>query len=92
MTYLATAHLENRTPEREKIASAAKVMIDQAGLFVGQQAVQIHGGIGMSKELPIADYLSRLTVIAQQLGSTEFHFDRYESHSFHKKKGVAQAG
>ncbi|MFD2577656.1 acyl-CoA dehydrogenase [Novosphingobium colocasiae] len=89
MTYLATAHLENRTSERAKIASAAKVMIDQAGLFVGQQAVQIHGGMGMSKELPIADYLSRLNVIAQQLGSTDFHFGRYEASSFEKESSTA---
>jgi alkylation response protein AidB-like acyl-CoA dehydrogenase len=86
MTYLATAHLKNGSSGREKVVSAAKVAIDQAGLFVGQQAVQIHGGMGMSKELPIADCFSRLTVIAQQLGSTEYHFGRYEAHSFAKKE------
>lgn len=88
MTYLATAHLESRSAERAKIASAAKVAIDQAGIFVGQQAVQIHGGMGMSKELPVADCFSRLTVIAHQLGSTDYHMGRYEAHSFTKRDGA----
>lgn len=82
MTYLATVRLAEVPAERAKIVSAAKVACDQSARFVGQQAVQIHGAMGLSKELPIADYFSRLTVIAQQLGSTDYHLSRYEAASF----------
>jgi len=91
MTYLSAAHLADTPEKRAKITSAAKVIVDQSGRFIGQQAVQIHGGMGMSKELPIADYFSRLTVIAHQLGSTDFHLGRYEAHSFAKAEGVLAA-
>lgn len=84
MTYLSTIHLASAPDQRAKFTSAAKVVIDQSGLFIGQQAVQIHGGMGMSKELPIADYFSRMTVIAQQLGSADYHLRRYEAQSFAK--------
>ena len=82
MTYLLTARLSETPEQRAKFVSAAKVLIDQSARFVGESAVQIHGGMGMTKELPIADYFSRLVAIAHQLGSTEYHFRRYEAASF----------
>ena len=79
MTYMATSHLIHTPFERAKLVSAAKVLVDQSARFVGEAAVQIHGGMGMTKELPVADYFSRLVSISQQLGSTEYHLNRYEA-------------
>lgn len=81
-TIMAAASLSAPAESRAKSVSAAKVLIDQASRFVGEAAVQIHGGMGMSKELPVADYFTRLVAIAHQLGSTEYHFQRYEAASF----------
>lgn len=82
MTYMLTARLSDAPERRAKFASAAKVLVDQCARVVGESAVQIHGGMGMTRELPIADYFSRLVAISHQLGSTEFHFRRYEAASF----------
>ncbi|MBB5410331.1 pimeloyl-CoA dehydrogenase small subunit [Paraburkholderia sp. HC6.4b] len=59
--------------ERDRSMSAAKVQIGRSGRFVGQQGVQLHGGIGMTEECKIGHYLRRLSVIDIQFGSTEHH-------------------
>jgi pimeloyl-CoA dehydrogenase small subunit len=61
------------TQERERSMSAAKVQIGRSGRFVGQQGVQLHGGIGMTEECKVGHYLRRLSVIDIQFGSTEHH-------------------
>ena len=56
--------------------SAAKVVIDQACRFVGQQAVQLHGGMGgmgVTDELDVSHYFKRLMAIELQFGSTDQH-------------------
>lgn len=63
--------------ERAKACSAAKTQIGRAGRFVGQQAVQIHGGMGMTDELAIGHYFKRLTMIDAQAGSADWHVRRY---------------
>lgn len=63
--------------ERDRTISAAKATINETGRFVGQNAVQLHGGMGMTEELPIGRYFKRLTVIETQLGSTSAHVRRY---------------
>lgn len=78
MTYVASMRLDAPADERALSISAAKVAIDQAGRFIGQAAVHLHGGMGITKELPVADYFARMTSITQELGSTEFHLQRYE--------------
>ena len=62
MTYMATLKLTTAA-ERAKAVSAAKVQIGKAGKFVGQNAVQIHGGMGMTDELAIGHYFKRATMI-----------------------------
>jgi alkylation response protein AidB-like acyl-CoA dehydrogenase len=57
-------------------ASAAKVKVAEAARLVGQQAIQLHGGMGMTDELAVGHYAKRLMVIAQQLGSPDQHLDR----------------
>lgn len=76
-TYMATLKLDAPAPERMKAVSAAKVQVSQACRFIGQNAVQIHGGIGMTDELALSHYFKRATVIEGQFGSADHHLDRY---------------
>jgi pimeloyl-CoA dehydrogenase small subunit len=62
--------------ERTKAVSAAKVQIGKSLKFVGQQAIQLHGGIGMTMEAKIGHYFKRLTMIENTLGDTDYHLRR----------------
>ena len=57
--------------------SAAKVIIGQACSFVGQQAVQLHGGMGVTDELDVSHYFKRLMAIELQCGSTDHHLQAF---------------
>lgn len=61
----------------KRSASALKVMVSKASRFVGEEAVQIHGGIGTSDELRVGHYFKRLLCIEALLGSMDYHLDRY---------------
>jgi alkylation response protein AidB-like acyl-CoA dehydrogenase len=63
ITYMVTLKLERGSCRARKAASAAKVQIGKAGRFIGQQAVQLHGGMGMTDELAVGHYFKRLTMI-----------------------------
>ncbi len=63
--------------ERRRTVSAAKARIGQALKFVGQQAVQLHGGMGVTNELPAAHLFKRLTMIELTLGDTDHHLARF---------------
>ena len=56
--------------------SAAKVQIGRSGRFVGQQAIQLHGGIGMTMEYKVGHYFKRMTMIDQTLGDADHHLRR----------------
>ncbi len=77
MMYMVTMKLGAEEMERKRAASAAKVHIGKAGRFVGQQAVQIHGGMGVTTELNVGHYFKRLTMIDTQFGSVDHHMRRY---------------
>ena len=57
--------------------SAAKATIGRAARFIGQNAVQLHGGMGMTEELAIGHYFKRLTAVQYEFGSTDHHIARY---------------
>ncbi|MFC8384984.1 acyl-CoA dehydrogenase family protein [Nocardia sp. NPDC057272] len=57
----------------QTVASRAKLRVGRSARFVGQEAVQLHGGIGMTTEHPISHYFARLTAIEQTLGSSDDH-------------------
>ncbi len=63
--------------ERRWIASAVKIKIADACRHVSQEAVQLHGGMGMTEELKISHTFRRLTMIAQSLGDAEHHLERF---------------
>ena len=83
MTYMATIKVDDAdADERAKAVSAAKVQIGRACRFVGQNAIQLHGGMGMTDEMAIGHYFKRATMIERQFGSTDHHLARYEALSF----------
>jgi alkylation response protein AidB-like acyl-CoA dehydrogenase len=55
------------------IASRSKLQIGQSARHIGQEAIQMHGGIGMTAEYPVGHYAARLTAIEQTLGSSDDH-------------------
>lgn len=63
--------------ERARAMSAAKVVVGEACRFVGEQAVQLHGGMGMTEELDIAHGFRRLFAIEKRFGSTQDHLARF---------------
>jgi len=77
ITFMVTLKLGESDHERRKAASAAKVQIGKAGRFIGQQAVQLHGGMGMTDELNIGHYFKRLTMIDTMFGNVDHHLRRY---------------
>jgi len=77
MTYMANIKVSDDA-ERAKAASAAKVQIGKACRFVGQNAIQLHGGMGMTDEMAIGHYFKRATMIESAFGSVDHHLARYE--------------
>ena len=75
--YLATLTLDAEPADRARAVSAAKATIGRAARFVGQNAVQLHGGMGMTEELAIGHYFKRLTALQYEFGSTDYHRARY---------------
>jgi alkylation response protein AidB-like acyl-CoA dehydrogenase len=63
--------------ERSRLVSAAKVKVADAARIVGQEAIQLHGGMGLTQEMKIAHTFKRLTMICQQYGDVDFHLKRF---------------
>jgi alkylation response protein AidB-like acyl-CoA dehydrogenase len=63
--------------ERRRAVSAAKAVIGQSGRFIGQQAVQLHGGMGMTDELQVSHWFKRLTAAQLMFGDSDSHLQRY---------------
>lgn len=74
---LATLKLDGDPAERAKAASAAKVTVAEACRFIGQNAVQLHGGMGMTDGLAIGHYFKRATLIESEHGSADWHLARH---------------
>jgi alkylation response protein AidB-like acyl-CoA dehydrogenase len=78
MTYLAALRCTDAdVGERRRALSAAKAVIGQAGRFVGQQAVQLHGGMGMTDELKVSHWFKRLTAAQLMFGDSDTHLQRF---------------
>jgi alkylation response protein AidB-like acyl-CoA dehydrogenase len=82
ITYMATLKLGAADAERATAVSAAKAHVGKALRFVGQNAIQLHGGMGMTDEMAIGHYFKRATVLEGQFGSADHHLRRYEALSF----------
>lgn len=80
MSYLASAKLGASHPrERRRAISAAKFLVGRSARLVGQGAVQLHGGMGVSEELATAHYFKRLTLINASFGDMDHHLEQFET-------------
>jgi alkylation response protein AidB-like acyl-CoA dehydrogenase len=78
MAYLACVKVESAgAAERRHAVSAAKIKVADACRHVSQEAVQLHGGMGMTEELKISHTFRRLTMIGQTFGDAEHHLERF---------------
>ena len=78
MTIMGTLKLDLPAEARKAAVSMCKAKVSRACQFVGQNAVQTHGGIGITQELAIGHYFKRATMIESQFGTTDHHYGRYE--------------
>jgi len=76
VTLMATLQLDAEPATRSRAAAKAKAYIGKAGPFVGAQAVQLHGGMGMTNELRIGHYYKRLMQIDTLFGNRDWHLKR----------------
>jgi alkylation response protein AidB-like acyl-CoA dehydrogenase len=75
---VATLRLdEDDALTRDKAVMAAKIKIGQHGRFVGQNAIQLHGGMGMTDEMHISHYFKRLAMIDTMFGDHSHHMKQY---------------
>lgn len=89
MAILAAGKVDSDdTVERRRAVSAAKSLIGQAGRYVGQQAIQLHGGMGMTDELPVGAYVKRLAVIDILFGDAAYQREQFVQ----LREGAAPAG
>ncbi|HEY0383738.1 MAG TPA: acyl-CoA dehydrogenase family protein [Candidatus Elarobacter sp.] len=80
VAYMAAMTLDEQAGDpvaRRRGISAAKVQIAKSGRFVGQNAIQLHGGIGMSEEYKVGHYFKRMTMVERLLGDADYHLTRY---------------
>lgn len=77
MSYLATIRLSEEEAARKEAISSAKVRIGQSARFIGQNAIQTHGGMGMTDELAVGSYFKRLSIIEGEFGSVDHHMRRH---------------
>lgn len=79
--YFAILSLDDAPAERAAAVSAAKATISRAARFIGQNAVQLHGGMGMTEELAIGHYFKRLTAVEYEFGTADAHLARFAASS-----------
>ena len=81
MAFLACSQADSSTDakERARAISAAKIKIADNARLISQEAIQLHGGMGMSEELKVSHSFRRLTMIAQQFGDADYHLERFAS-------------
>ena len=73
----AAARFHEGRIARERAVSAAKFTIGRVGTLAAEECIQMHGGIGMTWELPLSHYAKRLVMIGHQLGDEDDHLDRF---------------
>ncbi len=78
--FAAVMAAEENPVERRRAISAAKVQIGRSGRHVGQEAIQLHGGIGMTEEYAVGHYFKRVTMIEQMFGDADTHLTYLAKH------------
>ena len=77
LLYMAAMQMKSDEQAAPKAVSALKHYIGTAGRKLGQEAVQLHGGMGVTNELDVAHYFKRLTMIDTQFGNADYHLERF---------------
>jgi alkylation response protein AidB-like acyl-CoA dehydrogenase len=78
MSYLAGARLAvDDVRERRRAISAAKFLVGRSARLIGQEAVQMHGGMGVTEELATSHYFKRLTLINASFGDMDHHLGQF---------------
>jgi pimeloyl-CoA dehydrogenase small subunit len=78
--FAAMMATEEAAAERRNAVSAAKTQIGRSGKFIGQQAIQLHGGIGMTMEYKVGHYFKRMTMIDTMFGDADHHLRQLARH------------
>jgi len=79
LTLAAQQALDSREPQRDRIVSGARAFTCSAARRIASEAVQMHGGIGITDELDVSHYYRRLMVIGTLFGNRDWHLDRFAS-------------
>jgi hypothetical protein len=77
LTQYLNLSIASGEPQASKFASGAKTKVGYAAKFIAEQAVQLHGGMGMTDELNVGHYFKRITSINVQFGDPSYHLTRY---------------
>ncbi len=77
LLYRAAMALAGGADDASRTLSALKVQVGRAGRLIGQEAIQIHGGMGMTEEMYVGTYFKRLTMINAMFGNADYHLRRF---------------
>lgn len=77
LLYRATMEVSQGAPQAQQSVHALKYLIGKAGAFVAENAVQLHGGMGMTEELRVGHFFKRLLVIDLQFGNGDYHLRKF---------------
>ena len=79
LLYMATVKNVENAEDAKKSISGLKYQVGKAARFIGQQAVQLHGGMGVTEELNVGHFFKRLTTITTIFGNTDYHLNKYSN-------------
>ena len=77
LNYMAQVNMDKSDYERIKKISLNKIFLGTHAKFIGQECIQLHGGMGVAEEMQIGHYFKRLTTLNTIFGNTDYHYDRY---------------
>ena len=80
LIHISSLKLNAPAPERHLAMARAKVQLGQSMRFVGQQAVQLHGGIGVTDDYIVSHYFKALTQLEMTFGDTQHHLGEVSAH------------
>jgi len=84
LLYHAAIRLDEGSDEAAQACAALKVKVSEAGRFVAQQAVQLHGGIGMTDELSVGHHYKRLMILARLYGDEAYYLQKFADQATHR--------
>jgi alkylation response protein AidB-like acyl-CoA dehydrogenase len=90
--HAALSAVDENDPDAKLAIWRAKVQTARAGRFIGGQGIQLHGGMGMTDEMPVGHYYKRLTMCEAMFGDAEWHLDRLAAMTNMSACGSASAG